>query len=170
MSEELVVHLDTAKGAVCTYGPVIQVVWRTHDSVEPLLFADNAIARMVTTYGEGRKLFYVQRAPHLAGVRKNDPAVRDAALKHFERHDARFVAAAVAIEAEGFGGSVIRSVTAGVLLVRKTAVKTECFKDARDGVRWLGKLAATVNPFDADDMIRQLERGQLALTTPSPPR
>ena len=88
--------------------------------------------------------------------------MRDAMMKHFERHDSRFCAAAVAIEAEGFGGSIIRSVTAGVLLVRKTAVRTESFKDARDALRWLQVLAKDVTPFDAEAMIAELSARKLA--------
>lgn len=164
MSEELVMHLDDKDmGAVCTYGPVVYVVWRSHASVDCIKHADSAIDRLVKRYGDGRKLFYVQRAPHSGGIMKANPEVRDQAMKHFERHDARFAACAVAIEAQGFSGSVIRSVTAGVLLVRKTAVRTESFKDARDGVRWLGTVAKDVNPFDAELMVKALEAGGLAL-------
>lgn len=164
MSEELLVHLDDKdSGAVCSFGPVVYVVWRSHASIDCIKHADLAIDRMVKRYGDGRKLFYVQRAPHSGGIMKANPEVREAAMAHFERHDARFFATAVAIEAQGFSGSVIRSVTAGVLLVRKTAVRTESFKDARDGVRWLGGLAKDINPFDAELMIKQLQQGGLSL-------
>jgi cytochrome c556 len=164
MSEELVIHFDDKDtGAVATWGPVVYVVWRSHASLDCIQHADLAVERLVKRFGAGRKLFYVQRAPHSGGIMKANPEVREGAMKHFERHDAHFAAAAVAIEAQGFSGSVIRSVTAGVLLVRKTAVKTESFKDARDGVRWLATIAKDVNPFDAEAMIKALEAADLAL-------
>jgi cytochrome c556 len=82
-------------------------------------------------------------------------------MAHFEKHDGRFVAAAVAIEAEGFGASIMRSVTAGVLLVRQTDVRSKTFQDARAGVRWLGSIAPGATPFDAEAMVGALEEALL---------
>lgn len=162
LNDELVVYLDNEDGAVCSFGPVVYVVWRL-GSVDCIKSADSAIEALVARYGADRRLFYVQRAPHQAGMMRADSAVRAAAMDHFERQDSRVGAVAVAIEAEGFGGSIIRSVTAGVLLVRRTRMRIESFKDARDGVRWLAKLAKDTSAFDADAMIRALEAANLSL-------
>ncbi|MDP2340004.1 MAG: hypothetical protein Q8O67_03515 [Deltaproteobacteria bacterium] len=166
MRDELKIQLDGPTGAVASFGPVVYLIWRAHDSLDPINAADVVMERLIERYGPGRKIFYVQRAPETDGraAYRSDPQVRDAALKHFERHDASVAAAAVAIEAVGFRGSVIRSITAGVLLVRRTAIKTEAFKDARDGVRWLAGLARDVNPFDGEAMIKSLEANRLALS------
>ena len=171
MRDELMIHLDGPTGGVCSFGPVIYVVWRAHDSVDPINTADVAIEKLVARYGAGRKLFYVQRAPQQEGraAYRSDPKVREAALRHFERQDPHFAAAAVAIEAIGFSGSVIRSITGGVLLVRRTAVKTEAFKDARDGVRWLSGRAREVSPFDAEAMIDALQKAGMAMKDPPSP-
>lgn len=162
MNDELVVYLDNEAGAVCSFGPVVYVVWR-EGSVECIKSADLAVEALVARYGSDRALFYVQRAPHQAGMMRADSAVRAAAMDHFERQDSRVGAVAVAIEAEGFGGSIIRSVTAGVLLVRRTRMRIESFKDARDGVRWLGKLAKGNSDFDPEAMILALQAANLAL-------
>jgi len=160
--DELVFYLDNDDGAVCTFGPVVYVVWR-RGSVDCIRCADLAVESLVARYGADRRLFYVQRAPRQAGMMRADSALRAAAMDHFERQDSRVSAVAVAIEAEGFGGAIIRSVTAGVLLVRRTRMHIESFKDARDGVRWLARAAKDVSPFDADAMIRALEGANLAL-------
>jgi len=165
MADSLQVHLDDATGAVATFGPVIYVVWRAHDSSNNIVVADKAVKQLVAQYGPGRKLFYVQRAPADGSVVKTKPEVRDAAMNHFEETDEHFWGTAVAIEVEGFAGSIIRSVTAGVMLVRRTTIKTETFKDARQGVRWLALAAKDVNPFDGDAMVRALEEKGLALRT-----
>ncbi len=164
MGEGLKTYLNDATGAVVTYGPIVFVVWRAHNAIEPVDAAERAVVDLAAQYGEGRKLFYVHRAPNEAGMPRSKPEVRDAMMKHFERHDGRFAAAAVAIEAEGFGGSIIRSVTAGVLLVRKTAVRTESFKDARDALRWLAVVAQPISPFDAEAMIAELSKQKLVIT------
>jgi cytochrome c556 len=165
MGEGLKIYLDDATGAVATFGPVVYVVWRAHNAIEPVDAAERAVVDLGERYGEGRVLFYVHRAPNESGMIRSNPEVRDAMMRHFERHDRRFLAAAVAIEAEGFSGSIIRSVTAGVLLVRKTAVRTESFKDARDAVRWLGVLSKQASPFDAEAMVGALSAKGLALAT-----
>lgn len=166
MKDELIIYLDSDAGAVVSFGPVIYIVWRNHASTECIRHADIAVEKLVARYGADRRLFYVQRAPQAANMMRTDSDVRRAAMEHFERTDDHVHAVAVAIEAEGFGGSIIRSVTAGVLLVRRTKLRIESFKDARDGVRWLGTLAKDVTPFDAEAMIVALERANLALTTP----
>lgn len=166
MAEELVVHLDDDVGVVCSYGPLIYVVWRRHDSTMPIEMADRAIDGLIHRYGDGRKFFYVHRAPPKTLGVKSEPEVRPRAMKHFEDHDARFVAAAVAIESDGFGASVVRSVSAGVMLVRRTAVKTEVFKDARDGVRWLAEESRRhpgAVPFDGEGAVAALQRGGFTL-------
>lgn len=166
MRDELCVHLDDDCGVVCTYGPALFLVWRRHDSTLPIEVADQAVAGMVAKYGEGRKFVYVHRAPPKTLGIKSGPEVRTRAMKHFEDHDHRFVAAAVAIESDGFGASVVRSVSAGVMLVRRTLVKTEMFKDSRDGVRWLAQEAEKAPegiPFDGEEMVQALERAGFTL-------
>jgi hypothetical protein len=160
MVETLHIYLDDASGAVATWGPVVFIVWRAYDSTAPMEAAELAVPDLVARYGEGRKLFYVHRAPGGAKFASN-PKVREAAMAHFEKHDTRFVAAAVAIEAEGFVASIVRSLTAGVLLVRKTDVRSGSFQESRDAVRWLGPISQTMTPFDAEAMIRALEEALL---------
>lgn len=156
VTETLNIYLDDVTGVVATWGPVIFIVWRAHHSTAPIEAAELAVPDLVARYGGDRRLFYVHRAPGGAQV-KSTPRVMEAAMAHFERVDARVAAAAVAIEADGFAGSIIRSVTAGVLLVRKTAVRSASFKDARDGVRWLGAMSPGISPFDGHAVIQALQ-------------
>lgn len=165
MSASLQVHLDDDDGAVCSYGPVIYVVWRDSGSTSPIDAADAAIDRMCAEYGEDRRLFYLHRAPDRPGMHRTDSELRKATLEHFARHESRFAAAALAIEASGFGGAVLRSITAGVLLVRPTRIETESFKDARAGVRWLMSRAGEHNRFDGEAMIEALTERGLCLSS-----
>ncbi len=156
MADELQVFIDDPQGAVVQFGPVIYVVWRSHDSIKTIEVADQVVKSMVERYGTGRKLLYVQRAPREHGMVRTHADVRAAAMRHFEETDQHFLAAAVAIEADGFAGSIVRSVTAGVMLVRRAQVTTQVFNDAKDGVRWLAVLAKDHVPFDSDAMIKGL--------------
>ncbi len=165
MSDTLKLHLDDDDGAVCSYGPVLYVVWRDTSSTAPIPVADAAIEEMCARYGEERRLFYLHRAPDRPGFHRSDSELRKATLDHFERHESRFAAAAIAIEASGFSGAVLRSITAGVLLVRQTQLKTESFKDAREGVRWLKSRASDGNAFDSEAMIEALAAHGLCLSS-----
>ena len=163
MAEDLTVQLDSKNGAVVTYGPVVYVVWRNFDDVKVVEAADEVVKNLSRRFGDGRKLFYCHRTPQRTTMGRQNPEVRDAVLKHFERTENLIVGAAVAIEATGFPGSIIRSATAAVLLVRNPSMATKTFADARDGVRWLGNLSRASNPFDFDGMVRALERSGLSL-------
>jgi hypothetical protein len=144
---------------------VIYVVWRDVSSTAPIAAADAAIEEMVARYGEGRRLFYVHRTPDRPGFQRTSGELRRAAIAHFERQEERFIAAALAMEAKGLAGTMSRAITAGVLLVRKSQVRSEPFVDARDGVRWLAELSGDDNPFDADEMINALVAADLCLSS-----
>ena len=159
MEEELITHLDSDAGAVVRYGPVLYVVWRNPDTVEPVPYADQAANAMVRRYGRGRNLLYVHRAPD--GVGRHGNETREAVMAHFDRTEPYFRAAALAIEATGFAGAAVRSVTAGVLLVRRNGPVSKVFNDARVGVRWLETMADPSAPFDAEAMIRKLRAQEL---------
>jgi len=158
------VHQDNDQGAVASYGPVVFVVWRQH-VVANFDVIDQAIDELVAREGAGRRLFYVHRAPAGALQVRNDPSVLARATVHFDRHDPHFAASAVAIESTGFGATIVRSVSAGVMLARRSPVRTELFKDVRMGIRWLADCGRTINAFDADDLIAGLDAH--ALITPT---
>jgi hypothetical protein len=82
-------------------------------------------------------------------------------MRHFDRTEPYFRAAALAIEATGFAGAVVRSATAGVMLIRRSRVKTKVLDDARVGVRWLATMATPSAPFDPDAMIEALREHEL---------
>jgi hypothetical protein len=164
MREQLVVKLDNASGCVCSFGPVVYVVWRNFDELAMVDAADEMVNALAKRYGVGRKLFYVNRNPQQREALKQNPALRSAVLKHFERTEALMVGAGIAIEATGFGGSIIRSAAAAVLLLRNSSLPTKTFSDARVAVRWLAELSRTTNPFDGEHMVEALERNHLALT------
>ncbi len=153
--EDLITHLDDASGAVVRFGPVLYVVWRDPDASNPIPYADEAVRALTMRYGRGRNLLYVHRAPDSASVSHKEKT-REEVMKHFDRTEPYFRAAALAIEATGFAGAVVRSVTAGVTLMRRTQVKTKVFDDARVGVRWLATMTDPSARFDPDAMIRQL--------------
>jgi hypothetical protein len=161
MSDALTIHLDDETGAVCRFGPVVYVVWRDWSSTAPVAAADGAIEEMVGRYGDGRRLLYVHRNPDLPGFRRQDRALHQAALDHFDRHEERFLAAAIAHESTGFAGAVVRAISSAVMAIRRTRVRVESFGDARDGVRWAADVARDVSPFDADEMVRQLTEADL---------
>jgi hypothetical protein len=170
MAETLKMYMDGPTGAVCTWGPVVYVVWRGLASFQPIEAADLAIDTLVERYGDGRKILYVQRLPERepgAPAFRRDNHVMQGAMAHFERHDPHVVASAVAIESKGFGASVFRSIAGGIMLVRRTEVKTEIFTDAREGVRWLHTLTQPgVNAFDAAELIVAVQMAGLALKDP----
>jgi hypothetical protein len=161
MADALHVELNSPKGACARFGPVVMTVWRQAEA-EVIAAADVAVDAMVKRYGTSRGLYYVQRVPHLPNMMHSDAATRTAALEHFDRVDPYFQAAAVCIEATGFAASVVRSVSAGVMLVRRSAIKTESFREARAGIRWLATLAdGTPTAFDADACIAALDAERL---------
>ena len=162
--EELVTHLDDESGAVVRFGPVVYVVWRAVDSQAPISHADDAVRAMVSRYGRGRNLLYVHRAPESTGMGGHSEGTREAVMKHFDRTEAYFRAAALAIEATGFAGAVVRSVTAGVMLMRRAQLKTKVFDDARLGVRWLSTMCEPSHSFDANAMIGALRSRELCRT------
>ena len=166
MAEELKMHLDGPTGAVCTWGPVVYVVWRGLGSHDPIRAADAAIGELTARYGSGRQLLYLHRLPASDRTHRRDPEVLQASLDHFQRQDPYVVAAAVAIETTGFGAAVFRSIGAAVMLVRRTEVKTEMFTDARAGVRWLHTLAGDSNSFDPTSLIVALQMTGLAIKDP----
>jgi len=160
-AEELVTHLDGSQGAVVRYGPVLYVVWRAPTAESPVAEADEAVRALTRRYGSERKLLYVHRAPDATSFSRHGDEARDAVMKHFDRTEPYFRAAALAIEATGFGGAAVRSITAGVTLVRRTAVKTKVFDDARSGLRWLSAQCDPSAPFDPDAMIAELRKREL---------
>jgi hypothetical protein len=164
MREELVVKLDNASGCVCSYGPVVYVVWRNFDRLETVEAADDVVNDLHKRYGTGKKLFYVNRNPQSRDTLRQNPALRSAVMRHFERTEPLMVGAGIAIEATGFGGSIIRSAAAAVVLLRNASLPTKTFNDARAAVRWLGDLSRTTNPFNCEHMIQTLESNHLALT------
>jgi hypothetical protein len=162
-AEELVIHLDSPEGAVVRYGPVLYVVWRAPTPASPVREADEAVRALTRRYGSERKLLYVHRAPDTTSFSRHGDEARDAVMKHFDRTEPYFRAAALAIEATGFGGAAVRSITAGVMLVRRTAVKTKVFDDARAGLRWLATQRDPSTAFDPDAMIAGLRKRELCL-------
>jgi hypothetical protein len=165
MSDALKIHLDTEDSAICTFGPVICAVWRRAQSTEAVGVADAAIEELVERYGEGRRLFYLHRTPDRPGFHRSSAELQKAMIAHFERQEERFLAAALALEAKGLGGAMHRAVTAAVMRIRKSKVRSQPFVDARDGVRWLGELSRDVSPFDANALIRALSDANLCLKT-----
>jgi len=135
--------LDDERGGVFVYGPVVILDWRHNTSTAIVAAAELAVEAVTKTMsGAGRRLCYVQRVAANSPIGRATPEVRSAALQHFEKHDGKVMAAAVAIETTGFAASVVRSATAGVLLLRPTAIQTRVFKDTVEGLRWLGTFEA----------------------------
>ncbi len=159
--EDLIIHLDDESGAVVRFGPVLYVVWRAPDNANPIQYADEAVRALITRYGKGRNLHYVHRAPDTGTVGGHSEKTREAVMKHFDRTEPYFRAAALAIEATGFAGAVVRSVTAGIMLVRRSGLKTKVFDDARLGLRWLATMTDKVTSFDPDAMITELSGREL---------
>jgi hypothetical protein len=162
MSHTLTLHHDDEDATVCRFGPVIYIVWRSAQALAPVTAADAAIEEMAAQFGEDRRLYYVHRATDRPGFQRSDPAVRKAMMDHFRRHEERFLAAVVAIEAKGVWGGVIRSISSGVmLLLRRSGVRTEVFRDVRDGVRWLAEYGHETSPFDPQQLIDALTEADL---------
>ena len=131
------IFLDDERGGVFVFGPLLLIDWRHPASTAPVDAADLAVEEAARFAGVGRRVAYVQRVSEKSQIGRATPEVRAAALQHFERHDTKVFAAAIALEATGFGASVIRSAAAGVLLLRPTPIQTRVFKNASEGVRWL---------------------------------
>jgi hypothetical protein len=162
--EDLITHVDDESAAVVRFGPVLYVVWRAPDTANPIPYCDEAVEALLMRYGRGRNLYYVHRAPEAGSFGKHD-TTREAVMKHFDRTEPYFRAAALAIEATGFAGAVVRSVTAGVMLMRRSQVKAKVFDDARLGVRWLASMTAPGSgSFDPNAMIRELRSRELCRT------
>jgi hypothetical protein len=164
MADELKVRMDDELGAVCQYGPVVYVVWRDWSSLAPIEAADAAIEEMAARYGDGRRLLYVHRKPDLPGFRRQDRALHQAALEHFERHEERFLGAAIAFECSGVAGAIVRAISGGIMAIRRTRVKVQSFGDARDGIHWLGDLSREADPFDPAEMVAALTAAELCRT------
>src|SRR5690606_6567001 len=116
---------------------------------------------LMRRYGSGRKLLYVHRTPDAGAFSRHGDETRNAVMKHFDRTEPYFRAAALAIETTGFAGTAVRSVTAGVMLVRRTAVKSKVFDDARAAIRWLATMCDPSAPFDPEAMIAGLRQREL---------
>lgn len=162
--EKLVTHFDTPEGAVVRWGPVLYVVWRQRDTAAPVPHADAAADEMVRRYGSERRLLYVHRTPPEYPVGPHSSKTMNVIMAHFERTETFFGAAALAIEATGFAGAAIRSVAAGVLLLRRSQVEHRAFRDARLGLRWLQRVAHPEAGFDAEAMIGKLKSRELCRT------
>ncbi len=154
--DRLDIFLDDGCAGVVTFGPVLVVVWRALYSTAPIEAADLAVEALKARYGAGRQLLYVHRVPAIGNIVGMHPNLHSAAIQHFERHDDVFSHAAIAIESEGFGGAVLRSIAASVVMMRQTVITTESFKDIGDGIRWLRSKAQPQVAFDADAMLNAM--------------
>lgn len=168
MSGAATIFLNDERGGVFGFGPLVLIDWRHNSSTAPVDAADLAVEAAARFAGPGRRVAYVHRVSEKSQIGRATPDVRTAALQHFERHDAKVFAAAIALEATGFGASVIRSATAGVLLLRPTPIQTRVFKDAGEGVRWLRSFDAGKD-LDVDGALDAFAAlGVVSLTTAHP--
>ena len=159
--EKLTTHLDDERGAVVRWGPVLYVVWRAHDAEDVVSYANDAVRELTTRFGRERRLLYVHRAPALSSGHAQSEGTRKAVMEHFDRTEPYFIASAIAIEATGFAGAIVRSVASTMMLVRRSDVKSRVFADARPGVHWLATMAAPVADFDPEAMLAELSRRDL---------
>jgi hypothetical protein len=166
--EALITHLDSEAGAVVRYGPVLFVLWRVHNSLHPVEYADEAVKALTMRYGKERRLFYVHRAPPEIVGHGQSEKTRDAVMKHFDRTEPFFKASAIVIEATGFVGAVVRSVASTMMLVRRSGVKSRVFDDVRPGLRWIATMTEQTNSFDPDQLVARL--GSAGLTSESEPK
>lgn len=156
----MITHLDNETAAVVRFGPVLYVLWRAYDSLAAVGHCDEAVRALTSRYGRGRNLFYVHRAPGSSSGHGQSDKTRDAVMKHFDRTEPYFRGSAIIIEATGFIGAMVRSVAAGVTLIRRSAVKSKVFDDVGPGVRWLATMGDEASSFEPDVLMAELgERG-----------
>jgi hypothetical protein len=149
------VFLDDESGGVLLLGPVIVMDWRSATATSPIAAAEAACDAGVAHYGAGRRLLYVHRVAEGSPIGRAAPAVRNAMLEHFARRDESVLAAAVVIEATGFSASVIRSATAGILLLRPTPIVTQVFQQLEPAWHWLAARSGAP-AFDVEKTLQAL--------------
>ncbi|MFK7991604.1 MAG: hypothetical protein AB8I08_36645 [Sandaracinaceae bacterium] len=157
----LVVHLDDEAASVARFGPVLYVVWRKPETPIAVPHMDAAADAILSQYGGGRNLLYVHRTPNMPSVALHSDETYEAVMAHFDRTERHSRAAGLGLEVSGFIGAAVRAMVAGVLLARRSEVKTKAFRDARLAVRWLAQQTSIDAPFDPDALIDQLRGHEL---------
>jgi hypothetical protein len=98
--------------------------------------------------------------PPDVSFRSREPLLRKGMRRHIEIWERHCGGAVVAIEAGGFVGSLLRSVTAGIILASRQRVKTVDVDEGGAGLRWLADVAG--HAFDAERAFAALRGVRLA--------